>query len=166
MHLRLSSLWTVKGSKQMAIRRMLFAVLCPLLIGGCALVTDPAPKPEGRVQTPVQQPRSAPQRAPQVAVDAEKAFTQKILKAAATNGVITKAAMRDGSELGVVLGKSVKLDDIKPLMVSLLKQMRVSFPNRDLTIRAYAPNGERMATMNYDNSAPADQNVTYDTAGF
>lgn len=32
--------------------------------------------------------------------------------------------MRDGRELGVVLGKSVKLDGIKPLMVSLLKQMR------------------------------------------
>src|SRR5512140_248385 len=136
----------------MAIRRMIVAGLCPLIFGGCGLVTDPPPKPAQRVERPVQPLQDRRSIPTERAANAQDAFAQRILKASSTNGVITKAAMRGGNELGVVLGRQVQLKDIKPLMVTLLREMRQQFPGRDLTVRAYTPNGKPMATMKYDDS--------------
>lgn len=91
----------------------------------------------------------------------QQRFLARIRQASAGNGVIRDARLNQNNELGVVLDTQVKLDQVRPLMTTLLKEMRDEFPGRPLTVIAYAPNGQPMATMRYDPSAPADANVTY-----
>ena len=52
--------------------------------------------------------------------------------------------MNDKNELGIILDRSVSMDDIPKLMRSLLKQMASEFPGQDLTIVAYAPSNPPM----------------------
>ena len=93
----------------------------------------------------------------------QEAFLARIRQASSGTGVIRDARMRGDNELGVVLGQGVKLNEVKPILVKFLKEMREEFPGRPLTVRAYAPNNQPMATMRYDPSAPASSNVTYTT---
>ena len=93
----------------------------------------------------------------------QEAFLSRIRAAGEGTGVIRDARMRGDSELGVVLGQGVKLNEVKPVLVKLLKEMREEFPGRALTVRAYAPNNQPLATMRYDPSAPSSSNVTYTT---
>jgi hypothetical protein len=85
----------------------------------------------------------------------------RIENAARASGAIVDAQITPNDELKVVVGERVKLGEIRPLMVMLLKEMREYFPGRDLSVRSFAPNGEPLATIEYDPSAPSDANVTY-----
>ncbi len=67
------------------------------------------------------------------------AFLHRIREADPASRTIERALMNDDGELGVILDKSVQLDDIPPLMKSLLTQMAADFPNEDLTVIAYTP---------------------------
>jgi hypothetical protein len=91
----------------------------------------------------------------------QEAFLARIKRASRGNNVIFDARMNRDDELGVVLGSQVKLDQVRDLMTTLLREMRDEFPGRPLTVLAYAPNGEHMATMRYDPGAPPNANVTY-----
>lgn len=91
----------------------------------------------------------------------QEQFLARIRQSSAGNDVILDARMNGDNELGVVLGPQVKLDQVRPLMTALLREMRDEFPNRTLLVIAYASNGQPMATMNYDPTAPADENVTF-----
>lgn len=93
----------------------------------------------------------------------QEAFLARIRQSSAGTGVIRDARMRGDNELGVVMGQGVKLSEVRPILVKLLKEMREEFPGRALTVRAYAPNNQPMAAMRYDPSAPASSNVTYTT---
>lgn len=57
---------------------------------------------------------------------------------------IERAVMNEQNELGLILNRSVEMDDIPKLMRSLLKQMAAQFPGEDLTIVAYAPSNPPM----------------------
>lgn len=95
------------------------------------------------------------------AMSRQEQFLSRIRQANSGNNVIRDARMNGESELGVVLDTQVKLDQVRPLMTTLLKEMRDEFPGRPLQVIAYAPNGQPMATMRYDPNAPANANVTY-----
>jgi hypothetical protein len=67
------------------------------------------------------------------------AFLKRIRKADPQHQTIERAVFNQQNELGLILGRSVEMDKISALMRSLLVQMAREFPNRDLTIIAYAP---------------------------
>lgn len=94
----------------------------------------------------------------------QEAFLARIKNAASGNNVIRDARMNGDSELGVVLSENVKLRQVRPLMQTLLKEMRNEFPNRVLTVRAYAPNGKELAVMRHDPSAPQGRDTTFTPA--
>lgn len=52
---------------------------------------------------------------------------------------IQRAMMNEQNELGLILNRSVNMDDIPKLMRAVLKQMAGQFPAEDLTVIAYAP---------------------------
>lgn len=91
----------------------------------------------------------------------QEAFLARIQEASRGNEVILDARMNGDDELGVVLGPQVQLDQVRGVMTALLREMRADFPNRPLTVLAYAPNGQLMATLHYDPAAPHDANATY-----
>jgi hypothetical protein len=71
-------------------------------------------------------------------------FLNQIRSADPQFQTIERAVMNDQNELGLVLNRSVEMDDIPKLMRSLLKQMAAQFPGEDLTIVAYAPSNPPM----------------------
>lgn len=111
-----------------------------------------SPPPTTQVQIPAPQART---------LSPQERFLARIQQAASGNNVIRNARMNGDNELGVVFDSQVKLDQVKPLMTTLLREMRDAFPGRPLTVIGYATNGQPMATLRYDPSAPADANVTY-----
>lgn len=95
------------------------------------------------------------------ALTKQEQFLARIQQATLGNNVIHDARMNGDDELGVVLDKQVKLDQLRPLMTTLLREMRDEFPGKPLQVIAYALNGKPLATMRYDPAAPSDANVTY-----
>lgn len=125
------------------------------LLAGC----DEQP-PEAPQSPPATEASSS--YAPQTrALSKQEQFLARIQQSAAGNNVIRDARMNGDNELGVVLDTKVKLDQVRPLMTTLLREMRDEFSGRSLMVIAYTPAGQPMATMRYDPSAPADANVTY-----
>jgi hypothetical protein len=131
-------------------------LLLAALMTSCGQQQDAKP----RASAPASQAPFALQ-GPAAGMTRQEAFLARIKGAAAGNGVITDARMNRDNELGVVLGPDVKLNRVRDLMTTLLREMRSAFPGRPLMVIAYAPNGKQMATMHYDPSAPANANVVY-----
>lgn len=130
----------------------------PMLLAGCG--DEPPPPKAPPARPPAVQAPAAP--APQLrAPGRQEQFLARIKQSAAGNNVIRDARMNGDNELGVVFDTRVKLDQVRPLMTTLLREMRDEFSGRPLTVIGYAPNGQPMATMRYDPSAPADANVSY-----
>ena len=67
------------------------------------------------------------------------AFLHQIRQADPRYQTIDKAVLNEQNELGVILNRHVDLDEVRPLMRTLLTQMAKAFPRQDLTIIAYAP---------------------------
>lgn len=130
------------------------AGLLTLLVFGCDQSGDEKPQP-GKSVPSATAGRTAPTSTRQ------ERFLARIQQAAAGNHVIRTARMNGDNELGVVLDKQVELNQVKPLLTTLLKEMRSEFPGHSLQVIAYAPNGRPLATMRYDPAAPPDANVTY-----
>ena len=91
----------------------------------------------------------------------QERFLARIQQAAVGNNVIRTARMNGDNELGVILDKQVELAQVRPLLTTLLREMRTEFPGHPLQMIAYAPNGQPLATMRYDPAAPPDANVIY-----
>jgi hypothetical protein len=66
-------------------------------------------------------------------------FLNRIRSADPQYQTIQKAVLNERNELGIVLNRSVDMDQIPALMKSLLAQMAREFPGEDLTVVAYAP---------------------------
>lgn len=66
-------------------------------------------------------------------------FLNRIRAADPSGRTIERAVINDQNELGLILDRSVQLDDIPKLMKSMLTQMAREFPGEDLTVIAYAP---------------------------
>jgi hypothetical protein len=75
---------------------------------------------------------------------AKLSFLQEIREADPQYQTIQRAVMNEQNELGIVLSRSVAMDDIPKLMKSLLGRMAKEFPGQDLTIVAYAPSNPPM----------------------
>jgi hypothetical protein len=138
-----------------------------LFVPGCGQQTAEAPG-AGRAPTTSQSPPGSggPGLVARGGQGRQEAFLARIKQAARGNGAIREARMNGDDELGVVLGSQVKLGQLKPLMTTLMREMRDEFPGRALTVRAYAPNGKEMAVMQHDPSRPASANTTFTSRGF
>jgi hypothetical protein len=66
-------------------------------------------------------------------------FLNRVRSADPQKRTIERAILNERNELGLILDRSVQLDDIPKLMRGLLKEMAQAFPGEDLTIIAYAP---------------------------
>ncbi|MHA3772767.1 hypothetical protein ACXR0O_14635 [Verrucomicrobiota bacterium sgz303538] len=66
-------------------------------------------------------------------------FLNRIRAADPQGKTIDRAVINDQNELGLILDRSVQMDDIPKLMKSMLTQMAREFPGEDLTVIAYAP---------------------------
>ncbi len=128
--------------------------------GGTGTETRTTPTTQPPVVT--QPPTTAPQT--NRGATQQEAFLARIKNAASGNNVIRDARMNGDNELGVVLSENVKLRQVRPLMQTLIKELRDEFPNRVLTVRAYAPNGKELAVMRHDPSAPQGRDTTFTPA--
>ena len=66
-------------------------------------------------------------------------FLNRIRSADPQGKTIERALLNENNELGLILDRSVQLDDIPKLMRSMLTQMAKEFPGQDLTVIAYTP---------------------------
>lgn len=91
-------------------------------------------------------------------------FLNRIRAADPQGKTIDRALINDQNELGLILNRSVQLDDIPKLMKSLLTQMAREFPGEDLTIVAYAPsNPPRKIGTGRFNARTRDMTYTPET---
>jgi hypothetical protein len=67
------------------------------------------------------------------------AFLNRLRESDPQYRTIERAVMNEQHELGLVLNRSVAMDDIPKLMRAVLRQMAAQFPGEDLTVIAYAP---------------------------
>ena len=67
------------------------------------------------------------------------AFLHRIRQADPRYQTIDKAVLNEQNELGVILNRHVDMDEVRPLMRTLLTQMAKAFPGQNLTVIAYAP---------------------------
>jgi hypothetical protein len=67
------------------------------------------------------------------------AFLHRVRHADPRHETIEQAVFNAHTELGVILNRHVNMDDVRPLMRTLLTQMAQDFPGHDLTVIAYAP---------------------------
>jgi hypothetical protein len=66
-------------------------------------------------------------------------FLNRIRSSDPQGRTIDRAVINDQNELGLILDRSVQLDDIPKLMKGMLTQMAREFPGEDLTVIAYTP---------------------------
>ena len=67
-------------------------------------------------------------------------------------GLVQDAYVRDNNQLGVVISSNVRPKEVRPLAKSLVQGFHNNFPNRDLTVRVYAPDRQLILTVKYDDS--------------
>ena len=130
------------------------AGLLVLLVLGCDQPGDEKSPPRQSMPSTTASPTVPPSTR-------QERFLARIQQAAVGNHVIRTARMNGDNELGVVLDKQVELVQVRPLLTTLLREMRTEFPGHSLQVIAYAPNGQPLATMRYDPAAPPDANVIY-----
>lgn len=134
---------------------LMAAGLSTLLVLGCDQPGDEKSPPQNSMSSAMTNPT-----VPSSSTRQER-FLARIEQAAAGNNVIRTARMNGDSELGVVLDKQVEPGQVRPLLTTLLREMRTEFPGHPLQVIAYAPNGRPLATLRYDPAAPPDANVIY-----
>lgn len=71
--------------------------------------------------------------------DRQAAFLNQIRGADPNSRTIERALLNEQNELGLILDRSVKLDQIPVLMRLMLTKMAAQFPGEDLTVVAYTP---------------------------
>jgi hypothetical protein len=71
-------------------------------------------------------------------------FLNRLRQADPQFKTIDRAVLNEQNELGLILDRSVSMDDIPALMRTMLAQMAKEFPGQDLTVIAYAPSNPPM----------------------
>ena len=66
-------------------------------------------------------------------------FLNRIRQADPQFKTIDRAVLNEQNELGLILDRSVSMDDLPALLRTMLGQMAKEFPGQDLTVIAYAP---------------------------
>lgn len=66
-------------------------------------------------------------------------FLNRIRQADPQFKTIDRAVMNDQNELGLILDRSVNLDDVPKLLQAMLTQLAKEFPNEDHDVIAYTP---------------------------
>ncbi|MEP6603434.1 MAG: hypothetical protein ABJB69_05770 [Spartobacteria bacterium] len=69
----------------------------------------------------------------------QMAFLNRIREADPQHRTINRAVLNEQNELGLILDRSVEMQNIPALMRTMLSQMAPEFPGQDLTVIAYAP---------------------------
>lgn len=67
--------------------------------------------------------------------------------------------VRGGNQVGVVITSKVRPRDVRSLARSVTQSFRTNFPDRDLTVRLYAPDKALILTAQYNN---ATQQIEYE----
>lgn len=66
-------------------------------------------------------------------------FLNRIREADPQHPTIDRAMLNENNELGLILDRSVEMDQVPDLMRTVLGQMAREFPGQDLTVLAYTP---------------------------
>ncbi|HEY0792617.1 MAG TPA: hypothetical protein VGD78_16255 [Chthoniobacterales bacterium] len=89
------------------------------------------------------------------------AFLNRLRAADPQHQTIDRAIFNPQNELGLILARSVDLDNIPALMRSVLAQMARAFPGQDATVLAYAPsNPPRKIGTGHLNARTRDMTYT------
>ncbi|KAF3888794.1 MULTISPECIES: hypothetical protein [Nostocales] len=68
----------------------------------------------------------------------------------ASKGLISDAYVRDNNKLGVVISSQVPPNEVRSLAKSLVEGFHRNFPKQDLTVLVFAPDKQRILTVQYD----------------
>ncbi|KYC36066.1 hypothetical protein WA1_40725 [Scytonema hofmannii PCC 7110] len=68
----------------------------------------------------------------------------------ASKGLISDAYVRDNNKLGVVISSQVPPNEVRSLAKSLAEGFHRNFPKQDLTVLVFAPDKQRILTVQYD----------------
>ncbi|MUG97821.1 hypothetical protein F7734_38140 [Scytonema sp. UIC 10036] len=68
----------------------------------------------------------------------------------ASKGLISDAYVRDNNKLGVVISSQVPPNEVRSLAKSLVEGFHRNFPKQDLTVLIFAPDKQRILTVQYD----------------
>ncbi|GAA6615585.1 hypothetical protein [Scytonema sp. NUACC26] len=68
----------------------------------------------------------------------------------ASKGLISDAYVRDNNKLGVVISSKVPANEVRSLAKSLVEGFHKNFPKQDLTVLVFAPDKQRILTVQYD----------------
>lgn len=89
------------------------------------------------------------------------AFLNRIREADPQGHTIDRALLNEQNELGLILDRSVEMQNIPPLLKTMLTKMASEFPGEDLTVVAYAPsNPPRKIGTAHLNAATRDMTYT------
>lgn len=112
-----------------------------VLLEGCSPPQGTAPESEAGFDSDSVTRPANPQRSGEVT---KMRFLNRLREADPQYQTIERAVMNEQDELGLVLSRSVAVDDIPKLMRSILKQMAAEYPGEDLIVVAYASSNPPM----------------------
>jgi hypothetical protein len=69
-----------------------------------------------------------------------------------SRGLVQDAYVRDNDKLGAVISSQVRPNEVQTLARSLVQGFHKNAPDRDLTVRMYAPDKKLILTARYDNA--------------
>ena len=108
-----------------------FAVVLAACVCGCDS------EPRGAAVPPIEMQRG--DNSTGSSRERQAAFLNRIRESDPRFQTIQRALLNENNELGLVLNRSVQMDDIPALMRMMLAEMAKEFPGQDLTVIAYAP---------------------------
>ncbi|MDQ6656365.1 MAG: hypothetical protein M3Y80_11190 [Verrucomicrobiota bacterium] len=118
----------------------------------------------GRSPAPPQEQNRSQSSAPMQSSDLRQrqlAFLNRIREADPQGHTIDRALLNEQNELGLILDRSVEMQNIPPLLKTMLTKMASEFPGEDLTVVAYAPsNPPRKIGTAHLNAATRDMTYT------
>lgn len=127
---------------------------------GVVLLTTSACAGATQASTPtIEQPRlgGTPSGIERGTTPAGQAYGDWLVQS--SKDVVTDAYVRDGNQVGVVIDPKVKPNQVRSLARSVAQSFRQNFPDRDLTVRMYAPDKTLILTARYSN---ATQQIEYE----
>jgi hypothetical protein len=109
---------------------------CAMILCGCGgdVQTDPRGAAPGSYE--VQSGRASDRGTSR---EHQAALLNRIRQSDPRSEVIERALFNERNELGIILSRNVRMDDIPAINEPLLTQMAQEFPGRDLMIVVYAP---------------------------
>lgn len=159
----------------------LLAAVTTLTLGGCGPAAAPTntaqqpppgsrPVPEVHVNTgpgPTLGNNGGPVNTAKTSGNSQRQkqleFINRIRQSDPQGKVIDRAVMNQEDELGLILDRTVQMDEVPKLLQAMLAQMAKEFPNEDLNVHAYAPSNPplKIGTAHLDARTRA---ITYTAA--